>query len=66
MNKSLKLVEKNISVDVEVDWTAPLIGANPFVMAMTWQMSIAKTLMEAHQKKMVDFFPLWRNGGQLS
>ncbi len=54
-NKYLKLVEKTVSVDVEVDWTHPLMGANPFMMAMTWQMGIAKTLMEAQQKNMISF-----------
>lgn len=49
MNRCLKLVEKTGAP--EADWTHPMMGANPFMMAMTWQMGIAKTLMEAHQKK---------------
>jgi hypothetical protein len=49
MNNCLKLVEKTGAADV--NWTHPLMGGNPFMMAMTWQMGMAKTLMEAHQKK---------------
>ena len=59
MNKCLKLVEKTISADVEVDWTHPLMGANPFMMAMTWQMGAAKTLMEAQQKAMIRLVTTW-------
>jgi len=55
MNRCLKLVEKTVASDVDVDWTHPLAGGNPFMMAMTWQMGMAKTLMEAHQKKMIEF-----------
>lgn len=54
-NKHLKLVEKTFSADVEVDWTQPAIGANPFMMAMTWQIAAAKTLVEGQQKKMIKF-----------
>lgn len=62
MNNCLKLVEKTVSADVEVDWSHPLAGANPFMMAMTWQMGIAKTLMEAHQKKVGTFMKtgIWK------
>lgn len=55
MNKCLKLVEKTVQTDVEVSWTHPLVGANPFMMGTTWQMAAAKTLMEAYQKKMIRF-----------
>jgi len=55
MNNCLKLVKKTVSADVDVDWSHPLMGANPFMMAMTWQMGIAKTLMEGQQKKVETF-----------
>jgi len=43
----------------EGNWPHPLIGANPFTMAMTWNLAIGKTVMEAHQKKMIKF---WTTG----
>ncbi len=55
MNKCLKLVEKTVQADVEVDWTHPMMGANPFMMGLTWQTAAVKTLMEAQQKKMIRF-----------
>ena len=39
----------------EINWTHPLIGCNPFMMGMANMMAIQKTLMEAHQKKMIEF-----------
>jgi len=59
MNEYLKLVEKTLSADVEIDWTKPEIGANPLFMAWSYQMAITKTLIEAHQKKVVKF---WTTG----
>lgn len=46
----------------EINWQHPLIGLNPFVMPFMWQIGITKTLMEAHQKKMVRFMitGVWR------
>lgn len=46
----------------EVNWTHPLVGANPLMMGTTWQAAAVKTLMEAHQKKVIRFMftGVWR------
>ena len=38
-----------------IDWTHPLIGANPFMMTLSYQAAITITCVEAWQKQMVSF-----------
>ncbi len=51
----LKLVPVSAPVKPEVNWGSPAMTGNPYLMSCMWGMAITKTLMEAHQKKMINF-----------